>query len=240
MTTPPFFNTRVLPDIPIEEVEKLIDHEALFAGRWQLRQGADAAQWERMRREKAEPILARLMSGPRSSGMMTPKLVYGHFKCCKLGNGLVVEGGTRSFKFDFPRERQLPHRCLADLFDAGFITMQVATVGDGAAKAAAERFAAGMYAEAFYIKGLAAALAEATAVYGHVLIREELGVAVDAGERFSPGYPVFPDLMDQRKIFALLAPSRIGVALTETCQMVPEYSTSAIISIDPKAEYFRP
>ncbi|MFA5812398.1 MAG: vitamin B12 dependent-methionine synthase activation domain-containing protein, partial [bacterium] len=171
MTTPPFFGTKVLADISVEDVEKLLDMEALFASRWQLRQGADADAWDRIRSEKAIPIYARLMASSRARKVITPKLVYGYFQCRKQGNGLIVDGGKRSFRFDLPRERQEPHRCLADLFDAGFVAMQVATVGPGAAKAAAESFARGIYTDAFYIKGLAAALAEATAAWGHAMIR---------------------------------------------------------------------
>jgi 5-methyltetrahydrofolate--homocysteine methyltransferase len=87
---------------------------------------------------------------------------------------------------------------------------------------------------------LAAEFAEATAKYGHRYIREELGVPEGAGERFSPGYPAFPDLSAQKSIALLLVPKRIGVSLTATFQLVPEHSTSALISIDENAHHFRP
>jgi 5-methyltetrahydrofolate--homocysteine methyltransferase len=58
------------------------------------------------------------------------------------------------------------------------------------------------------------------------------------GSRFSFGYPACPNLEDQAKLFALLEPSRIGVALSEEFQLDPEQSTSAIIVHHPEAKYF--
>jgi len=46
------------------------------------------------------------------------------------------------------------------------------------------------------------------------------------------------DLEDQKKIFTLLRPERIGVALSEEFQLEPEQSTSAIIVHHPEARYF--
>jgi 5-methyltetrahydrofolate--homocysteine methyltransferase len=238
--TMPSFGTRTLDPIAIDDVLRLLDREALFAGRWQFRQGMDSAAWEALKASTVEPLLARLLLQARTRGTFAPRIVYGFFRCERESNGLIVHGEHQALRFDFPRERQEPHRCLADFFPEGFIAMQIATVGEGPVEAAAAEFAKHRYSEAFYLKGLAAELAEATAAFGHAHIRTELGAAPDAGARFSPGYPSFPDLLAQRKIAALLGFRRIGVALTETCQLVPEYSTSAIVSIDPSATHFRP
>lgn len=238
--SPPFYGTKVLDAIPLAAVEPLLDREALFASRWQFRQGQDAAAWEALRRDKAEPLLARLLAACQAREIIAPKLLYGHFACRKRGNGIIIAEGEQQLRIDFPRERVSPNRCVADFFGSGFITIQLATVGKGSIEAAAEEHAKGRYSEAFFLKGLAAQFAEATAEYGHRLIRQELGVPEGQGARFSPGYPAFPDLLAQRKLMRLLAPMRIGVALTETCHLVPEYSTSAIVSIDPRATHFRP
>ena len=93
--------------------------------------------------------------------------------------------------------------------------------------------------------------AEALAELWHKRIREELGIAgADAkilaklfhqeyqGSRYSFGYPACPNLEDQEKLFALLDPSRIDVALTEEFQLEPEQSTSAIIVHHAQAKYF--
>lgn len=51
-----------------------------------------------------------------------------------------------------------------------------------------------------------------------------------ASMRFSPGYGDW-SLREQKKIFQLLKPEKIGVRLTECFMMVPEKSVSAIIGI---------
>jgi len=59
------------------------------------------------------------------------------------------------------------------------------------------------------------------------------------GSRYSFGYPACPDLAENRKLFQLVRPERIGVHITEEDQMVPEQTTSAIIVHHPQAKYFR-
>jgi 5-methyltetrahydrofolate--homocysteine methyltransferase len=58
------------------------------------------------------------------------------------------------------------------------------------------------------------------------------------GARYSLGYPSCPDIEQQRKIFMLLKPERIGVTLSETFQLIPEQSISAFIVHHPQARYF--
>ena len=79
----------------------------------------------------------------------------------------------------------------------------------------------------FLLHGLSAELTEALAEYGQRRLPKLPGWSKTV--RYSPGYPVWPDLSEQKKIFALLRPQRIGVRLAPSFQMVPEYSTSAII-----------
>ena len=70
-------------------------------------------------------------------------------------------------------------------------------------------------------------------------MQRELGFAAPQGKRYSPGYPAWPELDEQRLVWKLLDPERtIGVSLTEACQMTPEASTSAIVLHHPDAIYF--
>jgi 5-methyltetrahydrofolate--homocysteine methyltransferase len=41
-----------------------------------------------------------------------------------------------------------------------------------------------------------------------------------------------------KPVFELLRPEALGLGLTETMQMTPEFSTSAIISHHPQSKYF--
>ena len=89
------------------------------------------------------------------------------------------------------------------------------------------------------------------AEYWHKIIRKELGIgkydSADIkkifqqgyrGSRYSFGYPACPNLEDNKILFDILKPERIGVILTEEWQMVPEQSTNAIVCHHPEAKYF--
>ena len=105
---------------------------------------------------------------------------------------------------------------------------------------------------------------EALAERWHQRIREELRIAQDdaareedvlsgraepaavrklfsreyQGARYSFGYPACPDLRDQEKLQALLPFNGVEVSLSETWQLHPEQSTSALICHHPEAKYF--
>jgi 5-methyltetrahydrofolate--homocysteine methyltransferase len=61
-----------------------------------------------------------------------------------------------------------------------------------------------------------------------------------AGCRYSFGYPACPDLTAQKELVRLLKADRIGISLTESCQMVPELSVSGFVLFNPHARYFVP
>lgn len=238
--TPPFFGTKIVEDATLDDLLPLIDREALFAGRWQLKAGADQTTWKNLKSTRAAATLERMVSICRANRIIEPKIVYGYFECRRDASALIVEDGQNPQRFNLPRERKSPNRSLADFFPDGFAAMFVATAGARVTSEGAKLFAKKLYSDLFYLKGFAAELAEALAKFCQNKIRNELGIANDAGERFGPGFPSFPNIFDQKKLFALLKPERIGVSLTETCHMIPEYSVSAIVSVDPDARHFMP
>lgn len=237
---PPFTGIKFLDALTLDDIIPLLDLELLFAARWSYRQGATAAEWEARRQNTVIPVFERMLALCRARDVVVPRVLYGYFRCRTQGSALVVEGGARPVRFDFPRERAAPNRCLADFFPEGFVSIALATVGAGATREGARLFSANAYSDAFLLKGLAAEAAEATAVFGHRHLQRELGAAENAGVRFSPGYPSFPSLFAQRKIAELLPLAKAGVTLTKNCQLVPEHSTTAFISFDPRAAHFRP
>ncbi|MBD3296634.1 MAG: hypothetical protein GF392_04640, partial [Candidatus Omnitrophica bacterium] len=88
----------------------------------------------------------------------------------------------------------------------------------------------GLETRAFFVHGLGVNLAEAMAAYVHGIIRHEMRIGPDGGARYSPGYPLWRDISDQKRIFRLLEVERYtGIELTPEYQMVPEQSTSAMI-----------
>jgi 5-methyltetrahydrofolate--homocysteine methyltransferase len=90
-----------------------------------------------------------------------------------------------------------------------------------------------------YLHGLAVQAAEALAEWIHRRIRKEWGLKPDQGLRFSPGFPAWPRLEDQKRIWELLQPQEVlGVTLTEAWQMVPEATVSAMVMHHPGCVYF--
>ena len=238
---PPFWGTKIIDNINFHDYVSLINKEALFSSRWQFRQGQTTEEWQKLKEEKIEPIYENIMTLCETHQILEPKIVYGYFECKNEANILFIyDEQKRVCRCDFPRQRQSPNLCLADFFEEGFVIMQLVTVGDKIIKEGAKLFAAKNYSQLFYLKGFAAEAAEALAEYSQRTIRQEMQIPAEQGCRFSFGYPACPDLFCQKIIFDLLQGSRIGVKLSETMQLIPEYSTSALVSFSPQARLFRP
>jgi len=174
-------------------------------------------------------------------------VVYGYFPCHAEGNDLVVLDPVHKkaevARLKLPRQPDDRNLCMADFFreerGSDLCALQVVTVGDAASKLANEAQERGDYTRGLFLHGLAVETAEALAEYWHRQVRTELGIPDGQGKRYSPGYPSWPELADQRQVWKLLEPDRtIGVSLTEANQMVPEQSTSAIVLHHPEAIYF--
>ena len=256
----PFYGSRVVDDIPLDDVFAFINETALFKGQWQFKQGkTPAEQYQTLVRDKVRPIYDALKERTKQQRLLVPKVVYGYFPCQSEGNDLIVydEGQNERLRFTFPRQPAGKHLCLADFFasrESGkmdVVGFHLVTVGRRASEYSQQLFKADNYSDYLYFHGLSVESAEALAELWHRRIREELGIAgADAsdiaklfhqqyqGSRFSFGYPACPNLDDQQKLFTLLNPSRIEVELTEEFQLEPEQSTSAIIVHHPEAKYF--
>jgi 5-methyltetrahydrofolate--homocysteine methyltransferase len=258
---PPFWGSRVVYDIPIENVFAYVNETALFKGQWQFKQGRTTAEeYQALVAEKVRPVYEELKQRCDREGLLVPRVVYGYFPAQSAGNDLIVydpDTRTERARFSFPRQPAGKRLCLADYFasvESGhmdIVAFDLVTVGRRASEYAQELFKQDNYADYLYFHGLSVESAEALAEYWHKHIRQELGIAdSDAkdlnklfrqgyqGSRFSFGYPACPALEDQTKLFELLDPSRIDVELSEEFQLEPEQSTSAIIIHHPEARYF--
>lgn len=254
----PFFGSRVVEDIPLDDVFEFINETALFKGQWQFKQGRMPLEdYQTLVREKVRPIYEEIKERSKREKLLVPKVVYGYYKCQSEGNDLIVYDDGREVHFTFPRQPAGKHLCLADFFasrDSGkmdVVAFHLVTIGRRASEYAHELFKADNYSDYLYFHGLSVESAEALAELWHKRIREELGIAgADSpdltrlfkqeyqGSRYSFGYPACPRLEDQEKLFELLNPSLIDVNLTEEFQLEPEQSTSAIIVHHPEAKYF--
>ena len=258
--TPPFLGeARVVKGIPVRDIAGYLNESALFRGQWQLRPSGGKEGWRHTLETEARPRLRALLDEAVAQQILRPAVVYGYFPCNADDNDLVVwrPDGSEWVRFTFPRQRRDRRLCLADFFrplasgETDVVAFHVVTMGRSASEATAELFAADRYREYLELHGVTVEMAEALAEYWHKRIREELGIAGEdaddleelfdqgyRGSRYSFGYPACPDLEEQRKIFELLRPERIGVELSEEFQLHPEQSTSAVIVHHPEAKYF--
>jgi len=160
-------------------------------------------------------------------------------------------------RFKFPRQNKDKYLCISDFFrkketeEFDIVSFMVVSVGEKATEYAAKLFEDNKYQNYLYFHGLSVESTEGLAEYWHKIIRIELGInSKDSddknkifqqgyqGSRYSFGYSACPNLEDNKFLFEILKPDRIGVSLTEEFQMVPEQTTNAIIVHHPEAKYF--
>lgn len=261
----PFYGSRVVEDISLDDVFAFVNETALFKGQWQYKQGKQTKEeYEKLLHETVYPAYEELKELSKRENLLTPRVVYGYFPCQSQGNDLIIyqdDAKTERMRFTFPRQplngRTSKNLCLADFFasvESGktdVVAFHLVTMGRRASEYSQELFKSDNYADYLRFHGLSVEGAEALAELFHKRIRTELGIAdKDAkemaklfhqgyqGSRYSFGYPACPNLEDQTKLFELLQPERIDVELTEEFQLDPEQSTSAIIIHHEEAKYF--
>jgi 5-methyltetrahydrofolate--homocysteine methyltransferase len=259
--SPPFWGTRVVENIPYDEVFRYVNDVALIRGQWQVRKGKLTDDgYRKLLDEKVYPEYSALKARIKEEGLLQPRVVYGYFPCQSSGDDLIIyqdDQKTERLRFTFPRQRDDRYLCLSDYFaaaDSGrmdVVAFHLVTMGAAASTHSAALYAANKYRDYLYFHGLSVESAEALAELWHKKIREELGIAGrDAadirrlfsqgyqGSRYSFGYPACPNLEDQVKLFTLLDAASIGVRLTEGFSLDPEQSTNAIVVHHPEARYF--
>ncbi len=258
----PFFGSRVVTGLKLDDVYPFINKVALFRGQWQFKKGRmDDADYQDQIDEEIEPLLNRLKEQCKRESILHPKVVYGYFPCNADGNDVVVYDAIDHDKeierFTFPRQAARQKLCISDFFRPigsgvkDVLGLSCVTVGSEVSVRARALFDANSYQEYLYLHGMGVECAEALAELWHKRMRQELGIAGEdspkvrelftqnyRGSRYSFGYPACPEMSDQEKLFRLIQPQRIGCELTENWQIDPEQSTSAIIVHHPAAKYF--
>jgi len=258
---PPFLGEKIVEKIDLDDVFAYLNETALFRGRWSYRRGKmNKAQYESLLENEALPAFEKLKRRCKDEQLLEPRLVYGYYQCNSDGDQLFVYrpySDEEWLRFTFPRQKKPLYQCITDFFlpvysgQRDIIAFQVVTVGKNAAQESNRLFKSDQYKDYLLFHGLSVELAEALAEYWHQKIRQELQITDEDGERiedfvvqkyrgsrYSFGYPACPDLAENRKIFEILRPERIGVTLTDQDQMVPEQTTSAFIVHHPQAKYF--
>jgi 5-methyltetrahydrofolate--homocysteine methyltransferase len=249
----------VVKGVAIDELTGYLNETALFRNQWQFRplKGENDADFK----TRIRPTFREELAKATAAGLLVPQVVYGYYPANGDGNDVVIwKDETRTaeyLRFSFPRESTDPWRCIADFFrpvasgEVDYAAFSIVSMGSRVSEATAKLFAEDRYTEYLLLHGLGVEMAEALAEYWHRRIREEWGFADEDGRlvdmlvrqgyrggRYSWGYPACPDLEDNLKVAELLDADRIGVAVSEDFQYVPEQTTSAIICHHPKAKYF--
>lgn len=117
-------------------------------------------------------------------------------------------------------------RHLKDCFRA---TLLVCTLGPAIDEAQDRLAKEGETTRALILDAIGSETAEALAKRLNLSVSQRAAKAgAPSRRRFSPGYTDWP-LSEQAKIFALLEPASIGVALNEAFMMEPQKSISAVI-----------
>ena len=162
--------------------------------------------------------------------------------------------GRAKEQFTFPRQSKQPHRALSDFFHSDrHDVIALTCVSSGAKLSEIERkiYDKGDYTEYYQFHGLGVELAEALAEIAHKQIRLDLNISEGEGSklsdvqmnkyqgsRYSFGYAACPDLELNHPLFNLLKPEEFGIELSETFQIHPEQSTSALVVYHPNATYY--
>ncbi|MCD6475166.1 MAG: methionine synthase [Anaerolineaceae bacterium] len=248
---PPVWGARRVPLVSARDLATMIDRRELFRLEWGVR-GVKGEEQQRLL-DEAELRLQRLIAELIEKPWMTPKGVYAYIPVQSEDNTIIVYDPEAARKgkyveycrWDFPRQPGENGLCLSDyVLDVStgkmdVCALHVVTAGEGASERFAELQDKDEYTEAFYLHGLAVEMAEAMASFTHNLVRKELGLASDQGQRYSWGYPICPDNSQQEQVFELTkATQELGIHLTDSFQIIPEESTAAMIFHHPAAEYF--
>jgi len=220
---------------------------------------ADQSAWNHRMAVELEPMFQARLSAACGAGLFEPAAVLAVVPTYSSGDSMFLldRDCLAAPGIEIVFARQHDGACVADGIrpdpapgrhdvltprDFDQTGWFVATLGHGVASREAELKADGSYEEYYLFHGLATALAEALAEEIHRLVRVRLGISqFDAatpagiagggylGVRLSPGYRCCPDLAQQTRILKMLDAGRIGVSLTESFQMVPELSVSALV-----------
>src|SRR5687767_14970029 len=145
----PFYGSRVVDDIHLEDVFAYVNENAMFKGQWQFKQGRmPVDEYKALVREKVKPIYEELKGRSIRDELLVPRIVYGYYPCQSEGNDLIVydEDQSERVRFTFPRQPAGKHLCLADYFasrESGrmdVVAFHLVTVGRRASEYSHELF----------------------------------------------------------------------------------------------------
>lgn len=246
--TPPFSGAQTINDFTLQEILGNLNKPALFRNRWGYHQtGMSDAEYQKLLHETVEPRFVNLLA--KLEPVLEFKAVYGYFDGHANGETLTVNAKGHTYAFTFPRQKLPNGLCLADFFQApqsraAVTPLFAVTLGARTAHYIKQAFSKDDYSNYLLLHGLAAELTDALAqaLQKRVAAELKLGRLTDnpafAGVRYGFGYPACPDLELNRPLFEILNAKQLGLNLTESFMIEPEYSTCGLIACHPAARYF--
>ena len=268
IAVPASLEPQVERDVPIEQIVPYIDWTPFFhawelKGRYPdilRREDVGAAAQELF--DAARRLLDEIVE--RSE--LRAHALYAFFPARAEGDDIVLYEDTagereRARLFGLRQQRQRSddtYLCLADFVapaDAGtvdYVGAFAVTAGHGLDEVVLRYEREHDDYHAIMAKALADRLAEALAERTHERARrlcgfgrqeqlspEELIAERYRGIRPAPGYPAQPDHSEKRTLWRLLdVERRVGIALTDSCAMVPAAAVSGLYLNHPEARYF--
>jgi 5-methyltetrahydrofolate--homocysteine methyltransferase len=262
---PSFIGRRVV-EIRLSDLVPVIDWTFFFTA-WDLKGRfpaiLDHPEYGTAARElydNARTLLDRIVRDK----LLTARGVYGFWPAASEDDDIVVfpdeHRSGELLRFNMLRQQEampptMPNLSLADYVAPrrapvrDYIGAFAVTAGLGADELASAFEAANDDYNAIMTKALADRLAEAFAAYLHARSRDDWGFGEKAstddivherhrGIRPGFGYPACPDHSEKFKLFDLLQPAEVGMALTEHAAMTPAASVSGLYFAHPAARYF--
>jgi 5-methyltetrahydrofolate--homocysteine methyltransferase len=257
---PPDLDLHVLRDVPLSHIYPYLNLQMLLGKHLGLKGSVNRLLEEGDAKAlELRDLVATLQREAAARAWLRADGLYRFYEASGEGDHLVFhEGGREVGRFRFPRQPGGERLCLADYTrpaesgERDYVALFAVTCGAGVRRLAEEWKERGDYLRSHALQALAIESAEAFAEMLHARLRTQWGFpdppdlsmadrlkARYRGLRVSPGYPACPELADQRLIFDLLGPERIGLTLTEAYMMDPEAAVSAIVFHHPEAKYFK-
>ncbi|SUD48829.1 Methionine synthase [Nocardia otitidiscaviarum] len=192
VAVPPFWGTRVVKGLSVQEYSGLLDERALFLGQWGLRgqRAGDGPTYEELVETEGRPRLRYWLDRLTAEGVLAhAALVYGYFPAVSEGDDVIVltepdPDAPQRYRFTFPRQQRDRFLCIADFIrsrelarergQVDVLPFQLVTMGQPIADFANVLFAENNYRDYLEVHGIGVQLTEAMAEFWHRRIREEL------------------------------------------------------------------
>lgn len=264
---PPSLERKVIRDYPINDLLPYLNIPLLmrrYLGVGKVPKKAAAEEVKAMERYRDrdaefEAFVHDFLDEIQKNKLIRANGIYQFFPAQAKGNSVYIYDSPQAKstleQFVFPRQQKEPFLCAADYIrpvskkEMDYLGMFAVTAGEGVREQAESLRSKGDYLKSYLLQVLALELVEAFAesiheeirsVWGLPNVKAEKGSKKNSyqGIRISPGYPVCPDIEDQKKVFRLLKPEEVGIILTEGMMMDPEASITALVFSHTEAVIF--